>query len=390
MLLSNCQPSMLIRLSLLVCVIALTWQALPAPAQTEPALPAACHRQERQLPRRFYQRGNAPDDLTDDDLWQVATFSEQGIDPAVVAAGLARLAESPTRQSLILMRNGYMVYEQYFNGSHVADSNNIASVSKSILSALFGIAFEQGFFLTVEDRVADYLPDYFDEADDPRLLDLRLRDMLTMTHGLAWKENESERMLNRSDDWVADILSLPISNEPGTLFHYSTGASHVMSAVLTEATGMSACEFAHRNLFAPLGIEAEFWGVDPAGYFTGGHSVSMTAREVARFGQLYLQEGRWQGQQVAPGWWVVASTSPQLDIGNNYAGYGYYWWLNRIATYDMYSALGAAGQILHVIPELELVMVTTHSFSGNPRDYAEEAESYQFLWNDLIPAIDGP
>ena len=163
-----------------------------------------------------------------------------------------------------------------------------------------------------------------------------------------------------------------------------------MSAVLTEATGMSTCEFAHRYLFEPLGIEAEFWGVDPQGYFTGGHSISMTAREIARLGQLFLNEGRWSGSQIIPGWWVAASTSPRIDIGNNYAGYGYYWWLNHIATYDMYSALGAGGQILHVIPELELVMVTTHSFRRNPRDFAEEAESYQFLWNYLIPAIEGP
>ena len=141
-------------------------------------------------------------------------------------------------------------------------------------------------------------------------------------------------------------------------------------------------------MFEPLGIDADFWGVGPAGYFSGGHSVSMTAREVARFGQLFLDEGRWQGEQVMPGWWVAASTAPQIDIGNNYAGYGYYWWLNQIASYDMYSALGAGGQILHVIPELELVMVTTHRFRGNQRDYAEEAESYQFLWDYLIPAIE--
>ena len=379
-----------IRKTLLICTFALACHILPAAAQSQDDLPAACDLENHRQQRRFYQRGNAPDDLTDDDLWQVSSMSEQGIDPAIVADGLARLAESPTRQSLILMRHGHIVYERYYNGSHLSDSNNIASVSKSILSALAGIAFDQGFFLTVDDRVADYLPDYFAEVDDPRLLDLRLRHLLTMTHGLAWQENENERLLTRSRDWVADILSLPLSNEPGTLFHYSTGASHVLSAVLTEATGMSTCEFAHRYLFEPLGIEAEFWGVDPKGYFTGGHSVSMTARELARFGQLFLQEGGWQGEQVVLGWWVVASTSPQVDIGDNYAGYGYYWWLNRIAGYAMYSALGAAGQILHVIPELELVMVTTHSFSNNPRDYAEEAESYQFLWDDLIPAIDRP
>jgi len=378
------------RKTLLICLVAGACLMLPATAQSQADLPRACDLENHPKQRRFYQRGDAPDDLSDDDLWRISTMGEQGIDPALVAKGLARLAESPTRQSLILMRNGHIVVEQYYNGSHAADSNNIASVSKSILSALVGIALERGFFMTVDDRVADYLPDYFADLDDPRLLDLRLRHLLTMTHGLAWKENESERFLNRSRDWVADILSLPMSNEPGALFHYSTGASHVMSAVLTEATGMSVCEFAHRYLFEPLGIEAEFWGVDPKGYFTGGHSVSMTARELARFGQLFLQEGRWQGEQALPGWWVVASTSPQIDIGNDYAGYGYYWWLNRIAGYDMFSALGAAGQILHVIPELELLLVTTHSFAGNPRDYAEEAESYQFLWNDLIPAINAP
>ncbi len=359
-------------------------------SQTEDDIPAACDLDDRPFQRRFYQRGEAPDDLTDDDLWQVSTLDAQGIDSALLAEGLAQLAESPSRQSLVLMRNGQIVYEQYVNGSRRTDSNNIASVSKSILLALYGIAFSEGFLLTVEDRVSDYLPAYFSADDDPWLLDLRLRDLLTMTRGLAWKENESERFLSSSQDWVADILNLPISNEPGDVFHYSTGASHVMSAVLAEATGMSTCEFAHRYLFAPLGIEVEFWGVDPGGYFTGGHSVSMTARELARFVQLFLDEGRWQDEQLVPGWWVVASTSPQVEIGNNYAGYGYFWWLNRIASYDMFSALGAGGQILHIIPALELVMVTTHGFSGNPRDFEEEAESYQFLWNYLIPAIDGP
>lgn len=350
---------------------------------------SACEATDRRPQSRFYQRGSALDDQTDDDLWRFSDFRAQGIDQALVDPGLALLAQSPTRQSLILMRNGYVVYEAYFNGSRAADSNNIASVSKSMLSALVGIAIEQGLFQSTDDRIADYLPEYFAGISDPRLRALTLHHMLTMTHGLAWEENQSERLLNRSDDWVADILSLPVSNDPGTVFHYSTGASQLMSAVLTEAARMSVCEFAHRYLFAPLGIETEFWGIDPQGYFSGGHSVSMTAREVARFGQLFLDEGRWQGEQIVPGWWVASSTAPQIDIGNNYAGYGYYWWLNRIAAYDMYSALGAGGQILHVIPELEIVMVTTHSIRGNQRDYAEEAESYQFLWDYLIPAIDG-
>ena len=374
----------------LFCLLLSLSPLIDVKAQTELTLPAVCHVDDRTPQWRFYQRGTAPDDETDDDLWEYSNLSAHGIDVDVLAEGLAQLETSQSRQSLILMHRGQIFYEQYYNGSHASDSNNVASIAKSILSALFGIALDQGYFLTADDRIADYLPAYFSDVSDARKLDLTLRDMLTMTHGLAWEENETERFLNRSEDWVADILSLPLSNEPGTLFHYSTGASHVMSAVLTEATGMSTCDFAHRHLFEPLGIEAEFWGVDPQGYFTGGHSISMTAREIARFGQLFLNEGSWFGEQLMPGWWVAASTSPRIDIGNNYAGYGYYWWLNHIATYDMYSALGAGGQILHVIPELDLVMVTTHSFFRNPRDFAEEAESYQFLWNHLIPAIEGP
>ncbi|MDE2748072.1 MAG: serine hydrolase [Chloroflexota bacterium] len=374
-------------LALLILVVAIPG-GFPQ-SQSEEPLPAACDIDGRAAQRRFYQRGNAPEDLTDDALWRFSDLRAQGIEPSIIEPGLALLAESRTRQSLIIMRNGHIAYEAYYNGSRASDSNNIASVSKSMLSALVGVAIEGGYFQSTDDRIADHLPAHYESLMAPALRRLTLHDMLTMTHGLAWDENEAGRLLNRSGDWVADILRLPLRQAPGASFNYSTGVSHVLSAVLTEAAGMSVCEFAHRFLFEPLGVEVEFWGVDPQGYFTGGHSVSMTAREIARFGQLFLDEGRWAGEQILPGWWVAASTSPQVDIGNNYAGYGYYWWLNQIAGYDMYSALGAGGQILHVIPDFRLVLVTTHGYRGNQRDYVEEAESYQFIWDYLIPAIEG-
>ncbi len=378
------------KIKLVLCLLVLALSTGFGAARAQFELPAACDVENRRPQSRFYQRARAPDDETDDGLWEHSTPSEQGIDADILAPGLAQLEASTSRQSLILMRRGQIIYERYYNGSHAADSNNIASISKSMLSALVGIALERGYVASADDRIADYLPHYFRDIGDAGKLSLTLRDLLTMRHGLAWIEGESERALNRSEDWIADILSLPMTQEPGAQFQYSTGVSHLLSAVLTEATGMSVCEFAQRYLFAPLGIEAEFWGIDPQGYFSGGHSVSMTAREIARFGQLFLNEGRWANEQIVPGWWVAASTSPQVEIGNNYAGYGYYWWLNRIANYDMFSALGAGGQFLHVIPGLELVMATTHRNFGNPRDYAEEAETYQFLWDYLIPAIADP
>lgn len=357
----------------------------------EDTLPDVCDIEQITRLERFYQRGVTPDDVTDDEaFWQFATMSDQRINPNIISGGLAQLENSRTRQAFILIRNGQVVYEQYFNGSSVTDSNNVASVSKSILSALFGIAMNQGHIVSAEDTIVTYLPEYFEGVTDPQKLNLTIRDLLTMTHGLDWTENISDRALNRSDNFIEDILALPIVDEPSTVFNYSTGASHVLSAVLTEATGMSTCEFAHTYLFEPMGIEAEFWGIDPQGYFTGGHSVSLTAREIAKIGMLYLNEGNWYGQQLVPGWWVVAGTTPRIDIGNNYAGYGYYWWLNRIAGYEMYSALGYGGQLLHVIPDLNVVMVITHTIRGNARDFAEEAESYEFIRNYLIPAIENP
>lgn len=360
-------------------------------AQSNDTIPDVCDVTDREPSTRFYQRGITPDDTTDDEaFWSYATMSSQRINPNIISEGLAQLDESRTRQAFILIRNGQVVYEEYFNGSSVADSNNVASVSKSILSALLGIAMNQGYILSAEEPIATYLPQYFEDETDSRKLEWTIRDMLTMSHGLAWTENISDRALNGSDDVVGDILALPLVDEPGIYFNYSTGVSHVLSAVLTEATGLSTCEFAHTYLFEPMGVEAEFWGVDAQGYFTGGHSVSLTAREIAKFGLLFLNEGNWFGKQLVPGWWVVASTTPRIDVGNSYAGYGYFWWLNRIAGYDMYSALGYGGQLLHVIPDLNVVLVTTHTTQGNRRDFAEEAESYEFIRNYLIPAIENP
>jgi CubicO group peptidase (beta-lactamase class C family) len=360
-------------------------------AQSTEIIPDVCDVTDREPSTRFYQRGITPDDTTDDEaFWSYSTMSDQRINPNIISEGLAQLDESRTRQAFILIRNGQIVYEEYFNGSSVTDSNNIASVSKSILSALLGIAMNQGHIISAEEPIATYLPEYFEDMNDSRKLDWTIRDFLTMSHRLDWTENISDRRLNGSDDVVGDILALPMVDDSEEFFNYSTGVSHVLSAVLTEATGMSTCEYAHTHLFDPMGIETEFWGVDSQGYFTGGHSVSITAREVAKFGMLFLNEGNWFGQQLVPGWWVVASTTPRIDIGNSYAGYGYYWWLNRIAGYDMYSALGYGGQLLHVIPDLNVVLVTTHTTRGNRRDFAEEAESYEFIRNYLIPAIENP
>lgn len=176
---------------------------------TEPIFDV-CDLTDKAPPTRFYQRGITPDDTTDDaTFWSYATMSDQRINPNIISEGLAQLDESQTRQAFILIRNGQIVYEEYFNGSSMTDSNNVASVSKSILSALIGIAMNQGYLTSAEEPIATYLPQYFEDVTDAQKLNLTIRDLLTMSHGLAWTENVSDRALNGSDDFVRDILALP-------------------------------------------------------------------------------------------------------------------------------------------------------------------------------------
>jgi hypothetical protein len=180
-----------------------------------------------------------------------------------------------------------------------------------------------------------------------------------MTAGLAWEENspESDRLWE-SSDWVRDTVRLPLRDPPGVKFTYSTALTHLASAAIARESGMTTRAFAERYLFDPLGIHAGPWRRDPQGIHRGGFDLFLTPRDVARFGHLYLRDGRWNGRQVVPSAWVAASTRRQVDTGG-WEGlpgsYGYWWWIEP----DAYLALGLGGQVLVVAPDHDLVVVFT-------------------------------
>ena len=335
---------------------------------------------------RFYQRHPTVQDkpTSDTPFWFYSTFSEQGMDGNVLLSGLATLDNEPNLRSYLIIRNGRIVFEQYYNGATLTDSNNVHSVNKSIISALVGIALNQGFIRSVDQPISDFLPEDMTLPDDKR--NLTLRHLLTMSTGLGWREGSSEFFVTRSDNWLQTILNIAPIELPGERFNYSTGMSHVMSMILTEATGMSTCDFAEQYLFEPLGISVEYWGSDPQGYFSGGYNFHITPRELAKFGLLYLNRGAWDGRLLVTPTWVAESTRAQIDIGNNYAGYGFYWWLNRIRGYDMYSAVGYAGQYLHIIPDLNMIIVSTSNSRRRPQP-GEEPAAYQFIADFVIPSV---
>jgi len=292
------------------------------------------------------------------------------------------LADLPYTWSFLVIRHGALVFERYYHGSAKNQSNNVHSASKSIWGAAIGIAIDQGQIPSADAPIASILPSRYFAAMSPEARAIKVRDLLTMTSGSRWDEDATETQIQQTPDWVAAILSLPTAAPPGTTFNYSTGDTHLSSAVLTSATQTTACEFIHQHLLAPLGVVAEHWGRDPQGYFSGGYNFYLTPRELARFGLLYLRNGRWNGRQLVPAAWVQASMTTQVDAGAPYS-YGYDFWLRDIAGHHVAMAWGSGGQLIYIIKDLDLVVVLT----TNTREFAQDTfTGLSIIEHDVLPA----
>jgi CubicO group peptidase (beta-lactamase class C family) len=251
--------------------------------------------------------------------------------------------------------------------------HTMQSVSKSVTSALIGIAIARGEIADVDVKVMPYFSG-FTVKPDPRRDRMRIRDLLTMTAGIAWDESSTSYTnaknncaeMEAADDWIQYVLDQPMATEPGTTFVYNSGATQLLSYIIRKATGKEADDYAREHLFAPLGIEY-FWKRTPPGKANAGLAdteggLYLQPRDLAKFGLLYLKDGMWEGKRILAADWTKQSTRWMLDAGKTGRGYGYKWWgLSRKGptTYDAYAALGYGGQRLIVVPELDLIAVFT-------------------------------
>jgi CubicO group peptidase (beta-lactamase class C family) len=195
-----------------------------------------------------------------------------------------------------------------------------------------------------------------------------------MSPGLASTSGEHYGAWVAAGDWTRAALGRPMTGAPGSGFTYSTGSSHVVSAILTEVSGRSTLELARERLLGPLGIEVHSWERSPEGYFFGGNSVRMTPRDLARLGQLYLQQGRWNGRQVVPASWVGESTGRHAEGWPwRYGAYGYLWWLPPDDPWESFAAIGYGGQFLYVVPELQMLLVMTSTLAGKGEEWDRRA-----------------
>ena len=291
--------------------------------------------------------------------------------------------ESYAIDSVTAIRNGYLVADGVVHPFGKDSRHIIHSCTKSIVSALIGIAIEEGYLEGVGQGVLDILPDREIANLDADKEAMTLENVLTMSTGLDCRDSYLYRWqglseMRASDDWVQHMLDLPMVAPPGSSFEYCNGGSFLLSAMLQEVTEMKAADFARDRLFGPLGITDFVWPESPQGINIGWGELRMRPHDLAKIGYLYLRGGRWDNRQVVPSAWVEASTRSHIG-GTLQKGYGYQWWVRDDA---VFMALGYAGQYLVVVPAHDLVVVFT---SDLPEDDFYLPQS--LLDNYIIPAV---
>jgi len=289
------------------------------------------------------------------DQVRTKTHTTTGFDEALAVA-----KELPRLHSLLVSRRGELVLERYFNGARAARPANIKSASKSIISALVGIAIARGLIPGVDTPIVTYFPELKKDRD-PAKQRITIEDLLTMRSGLESTSNRNYGAWVQSRNWVQHALNRPLLAEPGTVMEYSTGNTHLLSAILTRATKTSTWQFANDTLGRALGFTFPRWPQDPQGIYFGGNDMLLTPRQMLSFGQLYLDRGRRDGRQVIPEAWIDRSLVPRARSCWSDQEYGYGWWIRELGGQRAYFAWGFGGQYIFVVPDLDLVVVTTSS-----------------------------
>ena len=340
----------------------------------------SCSKQTVIIPESGYDWPRQERSYWPTDGWRTSPLDAQGMDPAKMEGAHQFARNDELSRALLVIKNGYLVFEEYYGDGGVNQSTNLWSVTKSITSILVGKVMDDKFILSTDQLMKELMPEY------PEFNDITLHHVLTQTTGLAWAE-EGPLWVKWifSDDWVAEALARGQVDDAGKQFKYSSGNSHFLSALIYHRTGITPGMFAKQHFFDPMGISFEplsepitysrweeytmplsqTWRQDPQGIECASFALYLTARDMAKFGFLYLNRGKWADQTLVSEQWVEASTKDQeTDIYGRYS-YGYQWWITKVGGYPAFLASGFGGQIIGLVPALDLVVVIKYE-AENP------------------------
>jgi len=311
-----------------------------------------------------------------------------GLDPQIMARTLADGWKLPRLRSLLVLRGGEQQAAQVYHGGPALDQPvNIKSASKSVLSALVGIAIERGVLKGGDQPIMSVLADDAPPSPDPRLAEITVGHLLSMQSGLEPTSGPNYGAWVSSPNWVRDVLARPFVDRPGGANLYSTGSSHLLSAMLTRASGRSTHELMQQWLGTPLNIVIPPWTQDPQGIFMGGNNMQMSPLALARFGELYRLGGVIDGRQIVPAAWIAASWTPRSQSLFSGRDYGYAWFLGRARRHDLRFAWGYGGQMIYLVPALGLTVVMT-SETDAPSDFNHLAALHSLLTDGIVPAAE--
>ncbi len=304
---------------------------------------------------------------------------EQGINSEILAGMLEKIKEENLKiRSVIIIKNGRLILESYVHPYNRSVTHDIKSVSKSVISALLGIALKEKIIENVNQKVTDFLPEYFPAEADSLKKEITLAHLLSMSSGLDLDENGPIMSgIMAEDDLIKATFNRAMITKPGKNFKYCTLLTHTLSLVLTKSCEMGLLEFGNKYLFGLLGIKQIHWEKGPHGYYFGGDKLWLTPQAMAKFGYLYLNKGNWENNQIVPEEWVRESTKDYFEEFSDsiYSGYGYSWWLKEE---ESYHARGFGGQIISIYPNLDMVVV----FTGADNSAWEKITS-----DYIIPAV---
>ena len=307
--------------------------------------------------------------------WRGVLPEVQGMNSTLLQAFWDLIRTDGGVEGFLVIRNGYLLFERYGPHSSVHHLWRIYSATKSVTAMAFGLALADGFVSHVNDSVLDYFPDRTIQNPDPRKSNMTFWHLLTMSSGLE----RSDFGLGAFSDWVQYLLDSPMTQEPGEFWNYNGGCSHLLSGVISETMGISMETLVLHRLFTPMGISRYDWGADPQGVSTGMAGLSLTLRDLAKLGYLYLNNGTWDTSELIPADWVTECTYPHFMFPYG-EGYGYQWWID--IPVNGYSMRGAGGMRVFVLPDQDLIL----AFGAAP--YGSE-EYYAFFDDYIFPAIIG-
>ena len=278
--------------------------------------------------------------------------------------------------SFMLLRHGKVIAEAWWTPEDANKPHVLWSLSKSFTSTAVGLAVHDGK-LSVQDRVIGFFPDALPENPSENLKSMRVLDLLTMSTG-----HQDEPNLRASQDWIKTFFAHPVPREPGSFFRYNTPATFMQSAIVQKVTGQNVVDYLQTRLFDPLGIDAPKWDKNPQGISIGGYGLYLKTEDIAKFGQLYLQKGRWENQQLIPSDWVQEASSKQVSNGSDAAsdwnqGYGYQFWRCR---HNAFRGDGKDGQFCIVLPDQDAVVVMTANTSNMQSQLS-------LVWEHLLDAM---